>query len=76
MRARPRVREVRALSPRKHSLGPAPWAANAASPRPQVFLIIHHAPLVNSLADVILNGDLSEAHAKAEQDVPRSVSGR
>lgn len=25
----------------------------------QVFLIIHYQPLVNSLADVILNGDLS-----------------
>lgn len=39
---------------------------------PQVFLIIHHAPLVNSLADVILNGDLSEIYAKTEQDVQRS----
>lgn len=38
----------------------------------QVFLIIHHAPLVNSLADVILNGDLSEMYAKTEQDVQRS----
>ncbi|XP_051703386.1 protein CLEC16A isoform X1 [Oryctolagus cuniculus] len=38
----------------------------------QVFLIIHHAPLVNSLAEVILNGDLSEMYAKAEQDVQRS----
>ncbi|XP_022372192.1 protein CLEC16A isoform X4 [Enhydra lutris kenyoni] len=39
----------------------------------QVFLIIHHAPLVNSLADVILNGDLSEMYAKTEQDVQRSA---
>lgn len=38
----------------------------------QVFLIIHHAPLVNSLAEVILNGDLSETYAKPEQDVQRS----
>ncbi|XP_017746158.1 PREDICTED: protein CLEC16A isoform X4 [Rhinopithecus bieti] len=38
----------------------------------QVFLIIHHAPLVNSLAEVILNGDLSEMYAKTEQDVQRS----
>uniref|UniRef100_A0A8C6RWJ5 C-type lectin domain family 16, member A n=1 Tax=Nannospalax galili TaxID=1026970 RepID=A0A8C6RWJ5_NANGA len=38
----------------------------------QVFLIIHHAPLVNSLAEVILNGDLSETYTKAAQDVPRS----
>ncbi|XP_052050057.1 protein CLEC16A isoform X7 [Apodemus sylvaticus] len=38
----------------------------------QVFLIIHHAPLVNSLAEVILNGDLSETYAKPAQDVPRS----
>ncbi|ELK13520.1 Protein CLEC16A [Pteropus alecto] len=40
----------------------------------QVFLIIHHAPLVNSLAEVILNGDLSEMYAKPEQDVQRSCS--
>ncbi|XP_011520739.1 protein CLEC16A isoform X13 [Homo sapiens] len=38
----------------------------------QVFLIIHHAPLVNSLAEVILNGDLSEMYAKTEQDIQRS----
>uniref|UniRef100_A0A8D2KHM8 C-type lectin domain containing 16A n=1 Tax=Urocitellus parryii TaxID=9999 RepID=A0A8D2KHM8_UROPR len=38
----------------------------------QVFLIIHHAPLVNSLAEVILNGELSEVYAKTEQDVPRN----
>ncbi|KAL0617589.1 Protein CLEC16A, partial [Plecturocebus cupreus] len=37
-----------------------------------VFLIIHHAPLVNSLAEVILNGDLSEIYAKTEQDIQRS----
>ncbi|XP_012587406.1 PREDICTED: protein CLEC16A isoform X2 [Condylura cristata] len=40
----------------------------------QVFLIIHHAPLVNSLAEVILNGDLSEMFAKTEQDVQRSCA--
>ncbi|XP_048080543.1 protein CLEC16A isoform X4 [Ursus arctos] len=40
----------------------------------QVFLIIHHAPLVNSLAEVILNGDLSETYAKTEQDVQRSCA--
>ncbi|XP_074179198.1 protein CLEC16A isoform X3 [Rhinolophus sinicus] len=40
----------------------------------QVFLIIHHAPLVNSLADVILNGDLSEMYAKTQQDVQRSCA--
>ncbi|KAM5198885.1 protein CLEC16A isoform 15-T23 [Hipposideros larvatus] len=40
----------------------------------QVFLIIHHAPLVNSLAEVILNGDLSEMYAKTEQDVPRTCA--
>ncbi|KAF7461229.1 Hypothetical predicted protein [Marmota monax] len=38
----------------------------------QVFLIIHHAPLVNSLAEVILNGELSEVYAKTEQDVQRN----
>ncbi|XP_057604385.1 protein CLEC16A isoform X5 [Hippopotamus amphibius kiboko] len=40
----------------------------------QVFLIIHHAPLVNSLAEVILNGDLSETHTEPEQDVQRSCA--
>nr|XP_033696646.1 protein CLEC16A isoform X5 [Tursiops truncatus] len=40
----------------------------------QVFLIIHHAPLVNSLAEVILNGDLSETYTKPEQDVQRSCA--
>lgn len=43
-----------------------------SSPFHQVFLIIHHAPLVNSLAEVILNGDLSETYTKPAQDVPRS----
>ncbi|KAM3826941.1 protein CLEC16A isoform 4-T4 [Vipera latastei] len=38
----------------------------------QVFLIIHYAPLVNSLAEVILNGDLSVFSSKAEQDVQKS----
>uniref|UniRef100_A0A803XYV1 C-type lectin domain containing 16A n=1 Tax=Meleagris gallopavo TaxID=9103 RepID=A0A803XYV1_MELGA len=37
-----------------------------------VFLIIHYAPLVNSLAEVILNGDLSVFSSKAEQDVQRN----
>nr|XP_056722250.1 protein CLEC16A [Euleptes europaea] len=38
----------------------------------QVFLIIHYRPLVNSLAEVILNGDLSVFSAKVEQDVQKS----
>ncbi|XP_069839835.1 protein CLEC16A isoform X4 [Dendropsophus ebraccatus] len=38
----------------------------------QVFLTIHYAPLVDSLADVILNGDLSMFSSKAEHDVQRS----
>ncbi|XP_020828167.1 protein CLEC16A isoform X3 [Phascolarctos cinereus] len=38
----------------------------------QVFLIIHYAPLVNSLAEVILNGDLSVFCYRSEQDVQRS----
>ncbi|XP_077172166.1 protein CLEC16A isoform X2 [Paroedura picta] len=38
----------------------------------QVFLIIHYAPLVNSLTEVILNGDLSVFPARAEQDVQKS----
>ncbi|XP_039223961.1 protein CLEC16A isoform X2 [Crotalus tigris] len=38
----------------------------------QVFLIIHHAPLVNSLAEVILNGDLAVFFSKVEQDVQKS----
>ncbi|XP_053326736.1 protein CLEC16A [Spea bombifrons] len=38
----------------------------------QVFLAIHYAPLVNALADVILNGDLSMFSAKGEQNVQRS----
>ncbi|EMP37317.1 Protein CLEC16A [Chelonia mydas] len=40
----------------------------------QVFLIIHYAPLVNSLAEVILNGDLSVFSSKVEQDIQRSSS--
>ncbi|NXQ84613.1 CL16A protein, partial [Nyctibius grandis] len=38
----------------------------------QVFLIIHYAPLVNSLAEVILNGDLSVFSSKVEQDIQKS----
>ncbi|XP_061232060.1 protein CLEC16A isoform X6 [Neopsephotus bourkii] len=38
----------------------------------QVFLIIHYAPLVNSLAEVILNGDLSVFSSKVEQDVQKN----
>ncbi|KAG5832134.1 hypothetical protein ANANG_G00287890 [Anguilla anguilla] len=38
----------------------------------QVFLIIHHQPLVNSLADVILNGDLSVFSLQTEQDTHKS----
>ncbi|NXP51140.1 CL16A protein, partial [Heliornis fulica] len=38
----------------------------------QVFLIIHYAPLVNSLAEVILNGDLSVFSSKIEQDVQKN----
>uniref|UniRef100_H2ZWW9 C-type lectin domain containing 16A n=1 Tax=Latimeria chalumnae TaxID=7897 RepID=H2ZWW9_LATCH len=38
----------------------------------QVFLIIHYAPLVNSLADVILNGDLSVFSSQREQDIQKS----
>ncbi|XP_063171040.1 protein CLEC16A isoform X4 [Candoia aspera] len=38
----------------------------------QVFLIIHYAPLVNSLAEVILNGDLSVLFSKAEQDIQKN----
>ncbi|XP_067859438.1 protein CLEC16A [Heptranchias perlo] len=41
----------------------------------QVFLIIHYRPLVNSLADVILNGDLSVFSLHSEQDaLKRAVS--
>lgn len=40
----------------------------------QVFLIIHYSPLVNSLADVILNGDLSVFSAQTEQDVQKSMA--
>ncbi|XP_063790361.1 protein CLEC16A isoform X2 [Pseudophryne corroboree] len=39
----------------------------------QVFLTIHYAPLVNSLADVILNGDLSMFSSKPEHHVQRST---
>ncbi|KAM9125027.1 protein CLEC16A isoform 2-T2 [Pangshura tecta] len=38
----------------------------------QVFLIIHYAPLVNSLTEVILNGDLSVFSSKVEQDIQRN----
>ncbi|XP_073503833.1 protein CLEC16A isoform X6 [Phyllobates terribilis] len=38
----------------------------------QVFLTIHYAPLVDSLADVILNGDLTMFSSKPEHDVQRS----
>uniref|UniRef100_W5K4X3 C-type lectin domain containing 16A n=1 Tax=Astyanax mexicanus TaxID=7994 RepID=W5K4X3_ASTMX len=43
----------------------------------QVFLIIHYQPLVNALADVILNGDLTVFSAQAEQNMhkPSSNSG-
>ncbi|KAM9305540.1 protein CLEC16A [Gastrophryne carolinensis] len=37
----------------------------------QVFLTIHYAPLVNALADVIVNGDLSVFSSKPEHDVQR-----
>ncbi|XP_060116778.1 protein CLEC16A [Heteronotia binoei] len=40
----------------------------------QVFLIIHYAPLVNSLTEVILNGDLSVFSAKVEQDIQKSAT--
>ncbi|NXA37505.1 CL16A protein, partial [Eudromia elegans] len=38
----------------------------------QVFLIIHYAPLVNSLAEVILNGDLSVFSSKVGQDIQKN----
>ncbi|KAJ8387088.1 hypothetical protein AAFF_G00160280 [Aldrovandia affinis] len=38
----------------------------------QVFLIIHYQPLVNSLADVILNGDLSVFSMQAQQETQKS----
>ncbi|KAJ7409934.1 Protein CLEC16A [Pitangus sulphuratus] len=38
----------------------------------KVFLIIHYAPLVNSLAEVILNGDLSVFSSKVEQDIQKN----
>uniref|UniRef100_A0A493SXP4 C-type lectin domain containing 16A n=1 Tax=Anas platyrhynchos platyrhynchos TaxID=8840 RepID=A0A493SXP4_ANAPP len=40
----------------------------------QVFLIIHYAPLVNSLAEVILNGDLSVFSSKVEQDIQKNTT--
>lgn len=40
----------------------------------QVFLIIHYQPLVNALADVILNGDLTVFSAQAEQNAHKTSS--
>ncbi|KAK3552749.1 hypothetical protein QTP86_022155 [Hemibagrus guttatus] len=40
----------------------------------QVFLIIHYQPLVNALADVILNGDLSVFTPQTEQNTHKSSS--
>uniref|UniRef100_A0A8C2PU74 C-type lectin domain containing 16A n=1 Tax=Cyprinus carpio TaxID=7962 RepID=A0A8C2PU74_CYPCA len=40
----------------------------------QVFLIIHYQPLVHSLADVILNGDLSVFTLQTEQSAHKSSS--
>ncbi|KAA0705799.1 Protein CLEC16A [Triplophysa tibetana] len=40
----------------------------------QVFLIIHYRPLVNALADVILNGDLSMFSVQTEQSAHKSSS--
>ncbi|XP_051995193.1 protein CLEC16A-like isoform X2 [Xyrauchen texanus] len=40
----------------------------------QVFLIIHYQPLVNTLADVILNGDLSVFSMQTEQTAHKSSS--
>ncbi|XP_051569798.1 protein CLEC16A-like isoform X2 [Myxocyprinus asiaticus] len=40
----------------------------------QVFLIIHYQPLVNALADVILNGDLSVFSVQMEQSAHKSLS--
>ncbi|XP_067270709.1 protein CLEC16A [Pseudorasbora parva] len=40
----------------------------------QVFLIIHYQPLVHSLADVILNGDLSVFTVQTEQSTHKSSS--
>ncbi|XP_017573810.1 protein CLEC16A isoform X4 [Pygocentrus nattereri] len=40
----------------------------------QVFLIIHYQPLVNALADVILNGDLSVFSAQPEQNPLKNSS--
>ncbi|XP_047656799.1 protein CLEC16A isoform X2 [Tachysurus fulvidraco] len=41
----------------------------------QVFLIIHYQPLVNSLADVILNGDLTVFTPQPEQNTHKTSSG-
>ncbi|XP_073713478.1 protein CLEC16A isoform X3 [Misgurnus anguillicaudatus] len=40
----------------------------------QVFLIIHYRPLVNSLADVVLNGDLSVFSLQTEQSAQKGSS--
>ncbi|KAF5891478.1 protein CLEC16A isoform X2, partial [Clarias magur] len=40
----------------------------------QVFLIIHYQPLVNALADVILNGDLTVFITQTEQHTQKSSS--
>ncbi|MCJ8739687.1 hypothetical protein PDJAM_G00050060 [Pangasius djambal] len=40
----------------------------------QVFLIIHYQPLVNALADVILNGDLTVFTTQTEQNTHKSSS--
>ncbi|XP_065135358.1 protein CLEC16A isoform X4 [Paramisgurnus dabryanus] len=40
----------------------------------QVFLIIHYRPLVNSLADVVLNGDLSVFSLQTEQSAQKGLS--
>lgn len=40
----------------------------------QVFLIIHYQPLVNALAEVILNGDLTVFTPQTEQNTHKSAS--
>ncbi|XP_076122262.1 protein CLEC16A isoform X1 [Alosa pseudoharengus] len=40
----------------------------------QVFLIIHYQPLVNALADVILNGDLSVFSSQAEHNAHKTLA--
>ncbi|XP_066497872.1 protein CLEC16A isoform X2 [Hoplias malabaricus] len=40
----------------------------------QVFLIIHYQPLVNALADVILNGDMSVFSSQAEKNTHKNSS--